>query len=160
MSHKFTLRESLLLLLCAIVGLGIFYYEIIYKGIERTIQQYSVDELETEFMEMLNDECSACFIKYMNNISVGFAQCSLRTDYVEGTGSSPVGYLEGVFVKEVFRKNGYAKELLCACERWAKDRGCREFASDCELDNIASFKFHMAVGFDEANRIICFKKKL
>ena len=36
--------------------------------------------------------------------------------------------------------------------------GCREFASDCELDNADSFKFHMAVGFEEANRVICFKK--
>jgi aminoglycoside 6'-N-acetyltransferase I len=43
---------------------------------------------------------------------------------------------------------------------WAKEIGCSEFASDCELDNIGSFKFHMAMGFDEANRIICFKKKL
>jgi aminoglycoside 6'-N-acetyltransferase I len=41
---------------------------------------------------------------------VGFAQCGLRFDYVEGTDSSLVGYLEGIFVleeykKEVMRKN-------------------------------------------------------
>ena len=121
---------------------------------------HTVDELETEFSETLNDEQSAFFIKYFNEIPVGFAQCGLRTDYVEGTESSPVGYLEGIFVKDEYRKNGYAKELLCACEMWAKEIGCSEFASDCELDNIASFKFHMAMGFNEANRIICFKKKL
>lgn len=121
---------------------------------------HTVDELEKEFMETLNDSHFAFFIKYINNIPVGFSQCSLRTDYVESTESSPVGYLEGIFVKEEYRKNGYAEELLCACEMWAKEKGCREFASDCELDNIGSFKFHMAMGFDEANRIICFKKKL
>ena len=121
---------------------------------------HTVAELETEFSETLNDEQSAFFIKYFNEIPVGFAQCGLRTDYVEGTESSPVGYLEGIFVKDEYRKNGYAKELLCACEMWAKEIGCSEFASDCELDNIASLKFHMAMGFDEANRIICFKKKL
>lgn len=121
---------------------------------------HSVNELEADFIETLNNEQAAFFIKYVNEIPVGFAQCGLRTDYVEGTESSPVGYLEGIFVKEDYRKNGYAKELLCACEMWAKEMGCSEFASDCELDNTTSFKFHMAMGFDEANRIICFKKKL
>jgi len=121
---------------------------------------HAVDELETEFSETLKDKQSAFFIKYVNDIPVGFAQCGLRMDYVEGTESSPVGYLEGIFVKEEYRKNGYAKELLFACEKWAKEIGCSEFASDCELENMDSFKFHMATGFDEANRIICFKKRL
>ena len=121
---------------------------------------HTVDELEAEFVETLNDKQSAFFITYINDLHVGFAQCGLRTDYVEGTESSPVGYLEGIFVKEEYRKNGYAKELLFACEIWAKESGCSEFASDCEIDNMDSFKFHMAMGFDEANRIICFKKIL
>ncbi len=121
---------------------------------------HTVDELEKEFTDTLHSEHSVFFIKYENNMPVGFAQCGLRTDYVEGTESSPVGYLEGIFVNEEYRKNGYAKELLCDCEKWAKDKGCIEFASDCELDNIASFNFHMAMRFEEANRIICFKKKL
>ena len=97
---------------------------------------HTVDELEAEFAETLNDKQSAFFIKYINDLPVGFAQCGLRTDYVEGTESSPVGYLEGIFVKEEYRKNGYAKELLFACEKWAKESGCSEFASDCEIDNI------------------------
>lgn len=33
-------------------------------------------------------------------------------------------------------------------------------ASDCELDNTDSLKFHMAMGFEEANRVICFKKNI
>lgn len=31
---------------------------------------------------------------FQNNIPVAFAQCQLRNDYVEGTESSPMGYLE------------------------------------------------------------------
>ena len=119
---------------------------------------HTVDELETEFTETLNDKQSVFFIKYVNDVPVGFAQCGLRADYVEGTESSPVGYLEGIFVKKDYRNNGYAKELLLSCETWAKNIGCTEFASDCELDNIGSLKFHIAMGFEEANRIICFKK--
>ena len=121
---------------------------------------HTIDELETEFTETFNDKHIAFFIKYVHNLPVGFAQCGLRTDYVEGTESSPVGYLEGIFVKEDFRNNGYAKEMLSACEAWAKSMGCTEFASDCELSNIGSFKFHIAMGFEEANRIICFKKRI
>ncbi len=121
---------------------------------------HTVDELATEFTETITSGKAVFFIKYADGVPVGFAQCSLRTDYVEGTDSSPVGYLEGIFVKAEYRNKGYAKELLLACEKWAKDMGCNEFASDCELDNIGSFKFHMAMGFDEANRIICFKKNL
>ena len=122
--------------------------------------RHTVDELEAGFVESLNNENIALFIKYSDNSPVGFAQCGLRTDYVEGTNTSPVGYLEGIFVKADYRNRGYAKELLSACEKWAKDMDCTEFASDCELDNIGSLKFHLAMGFDETNRIICFKKNI
>lgn len=50
--------------------------------------------------------------------------------------------------------------LLAACEQWAREKGCQEFASDCELDNRESLRFHLALGFAEANRIVCFRKAL
>lgn len=116
---------------------------------------HSARDLEYEFSEILAKGESRFFLKYEWNLPVGFAQCQLRHDYVEGTGTSPVGYLEGIFVKEDCRNQGYAKELLAACEAWAKQNGCREFASDCELENTSSFHFHKAMHFAEANRIIC-----
>ena len=57
-------------------------------------------------------------------------------------------------------ENGYAAELPAECEKWAKEKGCTEFAGDCELENTESLNFHMALGFEEANRLICFKKML
>lgn len=120
---------------------------------------HSVKELCDEFYEIVANGESQFFLKYENGLPIGFAQCQLRHDYVEGTSSSPVGYLEGIFVKEGYRHKGYAKELLAACEAWAKSQGCSEFASDCELDNISSFHFHKAMNFVEINRIICFTKK-
>ncbi|MBR2834785.1 MAG: GNAT family N-acetyltransferase [Coriobacteriales bacterium] len=116
--------------------------------------------LTEEFLELLEKKNAACFLKYISNKPIAFAQCQLRYDYVEGTDSSPVGYLEGIFVTEEYRKQGYAAELLAECEKWAKEQGCMEFASDCELDNIDSLRFHLAMGFEETNRIICFKKEL
>lgn len=123
-------------------------------------QDSSVLELEEEFKEIIHNDNAVIFIKIVDEKPIGFAQCQLRFDYVEGTQSSPVGYLEGIFILEEYRHKGYAKELLMACEQWAKEKNCSEFASDCELDNHNSYKFHTAVGFTEANRIICFKKHI
>ena len=118
------------------------------------------EEMAEEFRELVMNEDVACFLKYEDDKPIGFAQCQLRHDYVEGTDSSPVGYLEGIFVSEENRKHGYAAELIRECEKWAKEKGCTEFASDCELDNEASLHFHIALGFEEANRIICFRKNI
>ncbi|NBJ94049.1 aminoglycoside 6'-N-acetyltransferase [Parablautia muri] len=121
---------------------------------------HSVNELITEFYETISKGKSQFFMKYEGDIPIGFAQCQLRYDYVEGTKTTPVGYLEGIFIKDGYRKKGYAKELLEACEIWAKNNGCFEFASDCEIDNAGSYHFHKAMNFTEANRIICFTKDL
>lgn len=123
-------------------------------------QDSSISELEEDFKQIINNDNAIVFIKFADKKPIGFAQCQLRFDYIEGTQTSPVGYLEGIFVLEQYRNNGYAKKLLKACEQWAKEKNCSEFASDCELDNYNSYKFHMAAGFTEANRIICFKKGL
>ena len=58
------------------------------------------------------------------------------------------------------RRKGIARKLLHACENWAKEHGCTEFASDCELSNIESQEFHQAVGFEEANRIVAYVRKI
>lgn len=125
---------------------------------------HSINELINEFSEIMANGKAQFFLKYDNDMPIGFAQCQLRYDYVEGTSTSPVGYLEGIFVMKGYRNKGYAKELLAACEAWAKENGCHEFASDCEsdceIDNIDSFHFHKAMNFTEANRIICFTKTL
>ena len=120
----------------------------------------TIEGLTEELAEIIASPESAVFLMYDGEKAIGFAQCQLRHDYVEGTDSSPVGYLEGIFVEEDYRNKGYAKKLLKQCEAWAKGLGCTEFASDCELENTGSLAFHLKMGFVEANRIICFTKKL
>ena len=119
-----------------------------------------LEDLIEEFRQLVLNEDAVCFIKYVDDKPIAFAQCQLRYDYVEGTESSPVGYLEGIFVAEKYRKQGYAAELLSECEKWAREKGCTEFASDCELSNTDSVRFHMSLGFEEANQIICFRKNI
>ena len=121
---------------------------------------HTTQELRAELAEIMAKPDAVFFLAFAEETAVGFAQCQLRHDYVEGTDSSPVGYLEGIFVADGYRKQGIARNLLTACENWAKEKGCAEFASDCELINTQSLLFHRNVGFVEANRIICFVKKL
>ncbi|MBE5800863.1 MAG: GNAT family N-acetyltransferase [Clostridiales bacterium] len=123
-------------------------------------QETTLQELTRDFEEIIAGEENAVFLLWKDEYAVGFAQCQLRHDYVEGTETSPVGYLEGIFVAEGYRHRGYAAKLLKACETWTRQMGCTEFASDCELDNDASLMFHLRMGFVEANRVICFTKKL
>ena len=121
---------------------------------------HETEALADEFAGLVSSGAAVCFLACESARAVGFAQCQLRHDYVEGTSTSPVGYLEGVFVEEAFRRKGCGRRLLAACEAWAKERGCAEFASDCELENAESLHFHLRAGFGEANRIICFRKDL
>lgn len=120
----------------------------------------SIEELTEEFRDYIKSENGVVFLAVLDGEAVGFAQCGVRHDYVEGTDTSPVGYLEGIFVVEEYRRRGLAKDMLLACEKWAKKQGCTEFASDCELENEDSQRFHLKMGFKEANRIICFAKNL
>lgn len=122
--------------------------------------EHQAEALEQDFALLMAENKAAFFLARAGELPVGFAQCALRHDYVEGTSTSPVGYLEGIYVQEGHRREGVAAGLLSACETWARQQGCREFASDCGLDNAQSLRFHLAAGFEEANRIICFTKKL
>lgn len=110
--------------------------------------------------EDLTSKNAVCFLYKTSDEILGFVQASLRVDYVEGSHSSPVAYIEGIYVKEKFRKAGIALSLIKACEAWGQDKGCTEIASDCEIENCNSINFHKGVGFKEANRVVCFIKPL
>lgn len=122
--------------------------------------QHTAAQMREDLSLIIKKPETAFFLTFDGSRAIGFAQCQLRHDYVEGTESSPVGYLEGIYVAEDCRGQGIAKMLLAACESWAKSMGCSEFASDCELENLQSLHFHLRVGFVEAGRIICFSKRL
>ena len=121
---------------------------------------HGADKMCFDLGKIMTAGKSVFFLAYEEEKPVGFAQCQLRHDYVEGTETSPVGYLEGIYVKQEAREHGFASQLMKACEDWARAERCMEFASDCEIDNEESLAFHLKLGFKEANRIICFTKQL
>lgn len=91
--------------------------------------------------------------------AIGFAELSVRPS-AEGCSTSNVGYLEGWFVKDGHRGEGIGRKLVEASLAWAKDRGCREFASDAEITNERSRTAHLACGFDEVGVVCCFRRAI
>jgi len=90
----------------------------------------------------------AQFVAYAgSDQAVGFIEVVVRTDYVNGTDSSPVAFLEGIYVVPEARRMGIARALIAAAERWAISRGRREFASDAAVENETSHAMHRALGF-------------
>src|SRR5580658_5830879 len=91
---------------------------------------------------------------------LGFVEASRRDDYVNGTGSSPVAFLEGLFVVPEQRRRGIARVLVEEVVQWAHRQGLREFASDALLHNTDAHAVHRALGFEETERVVYFRRAL
>ncbi|RCW28141.1 aminoglycoside 6'-N-acetyltransferase I [Ciceribacter lividus] len=102
----------------------------------------------------------AAFLYEEGGSVCGFAEASLRRDSVNGCETSPVGFLEGIFVVPEHRRRGVAGQLVAAVEQWAREIGVRELASDADLANTVSHAMHRHLGFEETQRVVYFRKEL
>ena len=118
------------------------------------------DEEYKNCVRILDSEKEEIFLATADGKSIGFIYLNLRSDYVEGTDSSPVGYIEGLYVVPAYRKQGVAKKLVETGEIWSREKGCTQYASDTELENKASIAFHKSIGFKETGRVVYFLKEL
>lgn len=91
---------------------------------------------------------------------VGFAEAAVRHDYVNGCDTSPVAFLDGIHVTPAHQRTGVARMLCQAVEQWGRSVGCTELGSDAEIGNVGSHAFHEAVGFEETERVVFFRKSL
>ena len=91
---------------------------------------------------------------------IGLVEASKRVDYVNGTSSSPVAFLEGLYVEPASRRTGVARALVAAVEAWARAEGCTELASDSPLENTQAHAVHRALGFVETERVVYFCRTL
>jgi aminoglycoside 6'-N-acetyltransferase I len=73
---------------------------------------------------------------------IGFAELS-RRPYADGCATSPVGYLEGWYVRPEHRGRGVGRALVAAAEAWG-----------------SSAAAHRALGFEEVMVLRCFRKAL
>ena len=121
----------------------------------------SPEQMETELTNILRSHKEEGFlIKDDAGEAIAFINLSLRYDHVPGATKSPVTYIEGIYVKEAFRKQGIASRLIHRAEKWAHDHQCTELASDALIENIGSQNFHKAAGFKEVERAVTYIKQI
>jgi aminoglycoside 6'-N-acetyltransferase I len=119
------------------------------------------DLLLVEFGAMLRSQKDCCLLWRQEQIGyTGFIHAALRYDHVEGTATSPVAYIEAVYVEPGYRKQQVATTLMDGIVAWARQKGCTEMASDTTIDNDISVLFHKALGFEEVARLVCFARKI
>ncbi len=90
---------------------------------------------------------------------VGFIEAGLR-EYGEGCETSPVGYIEAWYVDEHLRGQKLGKDLVRTAEQWAREKGMVEMASDTWLENETSIAAHLKLGYEEAERLVHFLRRL
>lgn len=91
---------------------------------------------------------------------VGFVEVDLRS-HADGCDSAqPVGYVEGWYVAEEFRRAGLGAKLMAAAEEWARGFGCVEMGSDALIENDVSQRAHAALGYEVVDRCVNFRKKI
>jgi len=118
-------------------------------------------EFHAEEMEKIfhSSEWHCQFIEDKNKHILGFLELSSR-NIVDGCLSSPVAYLEGLYLKPGLRGKGLGKGVIKLILNWCRERGFSELATDTELKNINAQGFFNAIGFQETYRIVEFKIKV
>jgi aminoglycoside 6'-N-acetyltransferase I len=118
------------------------------------------EDLSREMDGMLEDEMTPVFVLERPGGSLGgFLEAGTRK-YAEGCVTAPVGYIEGWFVDEDLRRQGYGHQMIRAAEDWARSQGLKEMGSDTWLNNEGSIRAHLAMGYAEVERLIHFAKTL
>ncbi|WP_077549481.1 GNAT family N-acetyltransferase [Pseudorhizobium flavum] len=113
-----------------------------------------------EIEEMLGGQVGAGYGAFSpDGALVAFAEVSIRA-YANGCTSTPVPFLEGIFVEERSRRMGIAGLLLAQIESDLRARGFVELCSDAEMHNTSSHLAHRQWGFVETERVIYFRKPL
>jgi aminoglycoside 6'-N-acetyltransferase I len=95
-----------------------------------------------------------------NGALLGFVEASIRRDYVDGCDTSPVAFGEGAFILPEWRGTGVGRALVETVAEWGRAKACTELASNALLENTASHAFHEAVGFEETERVVFFRRML
>lgn len=106
------------------------------------------DTIHKEMRAILSDGNAAIFLHYTEEgVPAGFAQCQLRFDYVEGTRSSPVGYLEGIFVEEPSRNKALRKNCSGGQRLGQRKRAVRNLPAIASWGTRKAYPFTKALVF-------------
>jgi aminoglycoside 6'-N-acetyltransferase I len=104
-------------------------------------------------------EAPIIFVAEADGRLVGFLELDYRK-YAPGCVSSPVPFIEGWYVEPALQGRGIGRALVEAAEARAHARGHHEIASDAELENADGIAAHLALGYEEVERVVCFRRSL
>ena len=139
-------------------------YEDRYKeAYSRLVKLLWDDCLDQEIDEIIQDHNlnkGKIFLYLVEDEVAGFCNTSIRNDYVEGCSSNGVGYIEGIYVCEPYRRNQIAYKLINHVKAYFKALGLDEIGSDTDLTNEMSQIFHKAVGFKEVSKNVHYIMKI
>jgi aminoglycoside 6'-N-acetyltransferase I len=117
-------------------------------------------ELAAEIAEFLTDPDQVVFVAPRAEGGLyGFVEAGVRP-FANGVDEQPCAFVEGWWVDADARRAGIGRALIAAVESWARERGFSELGSDAELDNLISHRAHEALGFEERERVVYFRKRL
>jgi aminoglycoside 6'-N-acetyltransferase I len=121
--------------------------------------EYTLESHGSDAKEFIQESGSICYLALVKGEAIGFLELSLRP-YANGCESSPVAFIEGVWVSSTHRQQGVGRLLMEEAERWTKARGLKELGSDTDLDNSLAHDAHRGWGFQETERVLYFRKRL
>jgi aminoglycoside 6'-N-acetyltransferase I len=131
--------------------------------------EYSQEELLSEIKKIFHEKTIVGELDYLvlvyekdKKTLGGFIETSIRQN-VSKCQSSPVGYIESLYVDSDIRRNGIARDLVIESEKWVIEKKCSDFAVDTDPNRKGSIDFYLSCGFTEVkrseNEILLFKEQ-
>jgi aminoglycoside 6'-N-acetyltransferase I len=119
------------------------------NALARETDQFLSDPNQVAFVVERDDGSGLC----------GMVEAGVRP-FANGVDEQPCAFVEGWWVDPDVRRIGVGRALIAAVEDWARQRGFHELGSDALLDNLLSHTAHLALGFEERERTVNFRKYL
>lgn len=120
---------------------------------------HTAEELLQEFLQIQAEIPDyVAFMAFVGDMPVGFVELQPHAQ-VMGT-LSPAMYVEGIYVREAYRRCGIAGMLVERAKQHAVSLGLKYIASDTRPNNTTSITAHEQLGFHNEGHLVHFLMKV
>jgi len=129
-----------------------------WRNMRKALYLSNDDEFLDQEMEAIikTGKCSCFCIKNENSETIGLVELSER-NIVDGCLTSPVAYLEGLYLKPKYRGKGLGRTVIKQIMSLCRESGFTELATDTNYDNFRARAFYKAIGFEELEQVVGFR---